>query len=112
MNDWHFSDAPRERYRAQREPGGDRVRVDDAAVAVQADGPGRFVARLDGRSERLHALAHGDRVWVHWRGRDWQLQRIAPTRGSGPGGAEAAGSGQAPMRAWWCRCRSPSARAW
>jgi acetyl/propionyl-CoA carboxylase alpha subunit len=97
MNLFHFSDSPNERHRAQREPGSGRVRVDDTLVSVQQEGPNRFVAPLDGRSVRLHAVADGDRVWVHWRGRAWALERIDPTRSSAAGAAEAAGTAHAPM---------------
>jgi len=95
MNSFQFDDGTR--HRARHEPGSDRVRVGDAIVTVQADGPGRFVASVEGRSERLHAVADGDRVWVHWRGRAFALQRIDPTRAAGTAGAEAAGTAQAPM---------------
>jgi acetyl/propionyl-CoA carboxylase alpha subunit len=94
MNSFHFNGT---RHRAQREPGSDRVRVDDALVTVQQDGTGRFVAHVDRRSERLHAIADGDLVWVHWRGRTWTLECIDPTRASAASGTEAAGTAQAPM---------------
>ena len=94
MNSFHFDGR---RHPAQREPGSDHVRVDDARVMVQQDGAQRFVATLAGRPERLHAVADGDQVWVHWRGRAWALERIDPTRASAAGGAEAAGSAHAPM---------------
>jgi acetyl/propionyl-CoA carboxylase alpha subunit len=94
MNNFQFEGASRGE---QHEPGSDRVRVDGAIVTVQRDGPGRFIAQLDGRSVRLHAVADGDQVWVHWRGRAWALKRIDPTRATGPGGAAAAGTAHAPM---------------
>jgi acetyl/propionyl-CoA carboxylase alpha subunit len=94
MNSFHFNGT---RHRAQREPGSDRVRVDDVPVTVQQDGQNRFVVPLDGRGERLHAVADGDRVWVHWRGRAFVLERIDPTRSTGAAGADAAGSAHAPM---------------
>jgi len=94
MNSFRFEGV---RHRAQLEPGSDRVRVDDAIVRLRPDGDGGFVAMLDGRSERLQAVADGDRVWVHWRGRAFALERVDPTRSAGAGGAEAAGSAHAPM---------------
>jgi acetyl/propionyl-CoA carboxylase alpha subunit len=94
MHSFHFEDA---RHRAQLEPGSDRVRVDDTIVTLRPDGDGGFVATLAGRSERLQAVADGDRVWVHWRGRAFALERIDPTRSAGAGSAEAAGSAHAPM---------------
>lgn len=94
MNSFHFDGS---RHRAQREPGSDRVRVDGTRVTVRQDGAQRFTAPLAGRTERLHAVADGDQVWVHWRGRAWVLERIDPTRASAAGGAEAAGSAHAPM---------------
>lgn len=94
MNSFLFDGA---RHRAQHEPGSDRVRVDDTIVQVQADGDGGFVATLAGRTERLQAVADGDQVWVHWRGRAFALERLDPTRSVGAAGAEAAGSVHAPM---------------
>lgn len=94
MNRFQFDGAS---HCAQHEPGSDRVRVDDAIVTVRPDGDGRFVTVLDGRAERLHAVADGDRVWVHWQGRAFALERIDPTRAGGAGDAEAAGTAHAPM---------------
>lgn len=95
MSHFQFDGA---RHRAQHEPDSDRVRVDDAIVCVRPDGDGRFVASLQGRSERLHAVADGDRVWVHWRGRAFALERLDPTRGASAGSsAESAGTARAPM---------------
>lgn len=94
MNSFQFDG---QRHRVQHEPGSDRVRIDDAIVSVRPDGDGGFVTTLDGRSERLQAVADGDRVWVHWRGRAFALERIDSTRSAGAGGAEAAGSAHAPM---------------
>jgi len=97
MNTYCFRDTPHERHRVQREPGTDRVRVDAAAVDVRAEGGGRFVAIVDGRSERLHAVAHGHEVYVHWRGRAWRIERLDPTRSSAAAGGSAAGASCAPM---------------
>ena len=94
MNSFQFDGA---RHRAQHEPGSDRVRVDDTILSVRPDRDGAFVTTLDGRTERLQAVADGDKVWVHWRGRAFALERIDPTRSAGAGGAEAAGSAHAPM---------------
>jgi acetyl/propionyl-CoA carboxylase alpha subunit len=94
MNSFQFEGT---RHRAQPEPGSDRVRVDDTIVTLRPDGDGGFVTTLAGRSERLQAVADGDRVWVHWRGRAFALERIDPTRSAGTGNAEAAGSAHAPM---------------
>ena len=97
MSLFQFSESPTERHRARHEPGSDRVRVDDAIVGVVPDGHGGFVATLAGRTERLQAVADGDQVWVHWRGRAFALERLDPTRSAGAAGAEAAGSVHAPM---------------
>ncbi len=99
MNHFHFSDTPQQRHRVQRRPGSDGVQVDDTVVTVRADGAARFVALLDGRSERLHAVAHGDTVHVHWRGRAWRIERVDPLRaGDAAGSADAgAGASAAPM---------------
>jgi acetyl-CoA carboxylase beta subunit len=62
-----------------------------------ADGHGRFTAQVDGRPERLHAVAHGDGVYVQWRGRAWRIDRLDPTRASAAAGGDAAGLSMAPM---------------
>jgi biotin carboxyl carrier protein len=94
MNSFLFDGA---RHRAQHEPGGDRVRVDDKIVGITPDGDGGFFATLAGRAERLQAVADGDKVWVHWRGRAFALERLDPTRSAGGGSAEVAGGVHAPM---------------
>ena len=94
MNSFQFDGA---RHRAQHEPGSDRVRVDDATVPVRPDGDGGFFGTLAVRTERLQAVADGDRVWVHWRAVPSALERIDPTRSGSAGSAEAAGSAHAPM---------------
>ncbi len=97
MNRFHFSDEPQRRHRVQHQPGSDRMIVDGAALAVQSDGAGCFRALVDGRSERLHAVADGDQVHVQWRGRAWCIERVDPTRASAAAGGDAAGASLAPM---------------
>jgi len=97
MNSFHFSDQPQRRHRVHRQPGSDRVLVDGTAVSVQPAGEGRFTALVDGRSERLHAVADGDTVHVQWRGRAWRIERLDPTRASAAAGGDAAGASLAPM---------------
>lgn len=97
MNSFHFSDRPQQRHRVQRRPGGTAVQVDDTAVEARRDGVGRYVAVHAGRSERLHAVAHGDAVHVQWRGRAWKIERLDPTRSQGGAEGGAAGVSHAPM---------------
>jgi len=97
MNTFHFSDSPQQRHRVHRQPGSDQVIVDGHTVAVTTDASGRFSALVDGRAERLHAVAHGDAVYVQWRGRSWRIDRLDPTRASAAAGGNAAGTSLAPM---------------
>ena len=97
MNRFHFSDQPATRHLVQRLPGTDTLRVDDAPVTVRDDGEGRFVVPLEGRPERLHAVAHGDTVHVQLKGRAWRLERVDPTRSTASGAGAAAGASHAPM---------------
>jgi len=97
MTQFHFSDSPQQRHIVRPDPGGTGVIVDGAEVRVQLDAAGRCHAMLDGRPERLHAVAHGDTVHVHWRGRAWRLERVDPLRGAGGGSSGGAGASHAPM---------------
>jgi 3-methylcrotonyl-CoA carboxylase alpha subunit len=97
MHRFHFSDEPAVAHTVWIEPGSARVQVDGAAVAVRDEGEGRFKATLGGHAERVHAVAHGDTVFVHARGRCWRIEREDPTRRSGSAGGAAAGASFAPM---------------
>lgn len=97
MTRFHFSDQPATRHRVHSLPGSNTLHIDDVTVAVQRAGEGCFVVPLDGRPERLHAVAHGDTVHVHLRGRAWRLERADPTRSAGAGAGAAAGASHAPM---------------
>lgn len=94
-----FSNAPAERYQVRRL--GESVHVadtgGDATVAVRALGQGDFVAAVNGHSERLWAIAHGDAIYVQLRGRAWRIDRPDPTRSRGGNAAQAAGVSVAPM---------------
>jgi 3-methylcrotonyl-CoA carboxylase alpha subunit len=78
-------------------PGRDAVEVDGQPVSVQALDGGGFAVTLDGRPERVHAVAHGDDVWLHLRGRSWRLRRADAARSHGGRGAADAGALQAGM---------------
>lgn len=97
MNTFHFSDRPQPRHRVQRRPGGTVVLVDDTPVEARRDGTDSYLAVHEGRSERLHAVAHGDVVHVQWRGRAWKIERLDPTRSQGGAEGGAAGVSHAPM---------------
>jgi biotin carboxyl carrier protein len=95
MTTLQFSSATPTRHRVRRQ-GGD-VYFDDGRVAVRDAGGGDYVASVDGASERLHAVAHGDAVYVQLRGRAFRIDRIDPTRSSGGSASGAAGASLAPM---------------
>lgn len=97
MNRFLFSDQPATQHRVQWVPGSDTQRVDEVPVTVRDDGDGRFVVPLDGRTQRLHAVAHGDTVHVQLMGRAWRLERVDPTRSTGGAASAAAGASHAPM---------------
>lgn len=95
MTTFQFTHEPAVRHRVM--PQGDSVQVDAVRVPVRAAGQGSFVATVDGRSERLHAAAHGDAVYVQLRGRAWRVDRVDATRSSGTAAAAGAGASHAPM---------------
>ncbi|MBO9514008.1 MAG: acetyl-CoA carboxylase biotin carboxyl carrier protein subunit [Variovorax sp.] len=90
-----FSNAPAERHAVRRHGGG--VQVDDATLAVRSLGGGDFVTTVDGRGERLSAVAHGDAIYVQLKGRAWRIERVDATRSRGGASAAAAGASVAPM---------------
>lgn len=94
-----FSNAPTQRYAVRRQ--GNRVQVADAGgettVAVRNLGAGDFVAAVDGRSERLWVVAHGETIHVQLRGRAWRIEQPDPTRSRGADAAQTAGASVAPM---------------
>lgn len=92
---FQFTDTPAQRHQVHATP--NAIRVDGAVHHVRAVSAGCFAVSVDGRSERLYAVAHGDTVHVQLKGRSWQIERVDPTR-STPGAATAgAGACHAPM---------------
>ena len=95
MTTLQLGNEPSARHRVRRQ--GDSVHVDDTRIDVRDVGGGDFVVAIDGRHERLHAVAHGDTVHVQLRGRAFRIERIDPARGSGGVGGATAGASLAPM---------------
>ena len=95
MPSFQFTDSPAVRHHVHA--GQDDIRVDGTVHQVRAVAAGCFVVRIDGRSERLYAVAHGDTVHVQLRGRAWRIDRVDPTRSAPGAGAEGAGACHAPM---------------
>ncbi|GAC1354171.1 MAG: hypothetical protein NVSMB34_05500 [Variovorax sp.] len=95
MTTFLFSDAPAEQY--QVIPYAQGAQVGDARLPVHSAGAGAFTTTVDGRSERLHAVAHGDAVYVQLKGRAWRVERVDPARSNGSGATGAAGASLAPM---------------
>lgn len=95
MTTFLFSHAPAVRHRVHAHA--EAVQVDDVRLAVRAAGGGSFVTTVDGRSERLNAVAHGDSVYVQLKGRAWRMDRVDPARSSNGAAAGVAGASLAPM---------------
>ena len=95
MSTFSFSDTPGQRHRVQVHADG--VQVDDERLVVHQLGDGFFATTIDGRSEKLLAVAHGDAVYVQLRGRTWRLDKIDAARSSRDGAAGADGIAAAPM---------------
>lgn len=90
-----FSDASAERHEVRRR--GEHMQVDDVRIAVRELGRGEFAALIDGRSERLWAVAHGDAIHVQLRGRAFRLERLDPVRSRAAATSASAGASLAPM---------------
>jgi biotin carboxyl carrier protein len=96
MTTYRFNESPSSRHVVDATR--DTVVVDGAPLRVQDAGAGTFIAVVDGRSERLHAVAVGDDVYVQLKGRAWRLERVDPTRSTAQAAATGgAGSSIAPM---------------
>lgn len=95
MTTLQFSDTPDTRHQVQIRT--DAVYVDGTALQVHKSAPGSFVGMLNGRTEHLRAIAHGDTIYVQFRGRSIKVNRVDPTRASASGAAGGAGASHAPM---------------
>jgi biotin carboxyl carrier protein len=95
MSSYQFTDLPAVRHLVHATKGD--ICVDGTSHQIRNAAPGCFVATVDGRSERLYAVAHGDTVHVQLRGRAWQIERVDPARSARGGGATGAGACRAPM---------------
>lgn len=95
MTTFQFSDAPSVRHQVQARA--DSIQVDGTVFNVRTTTPGCFVTAVNGRTERLYAVAHGDAIHVQFRGRAWQINKLDLTRSSAPAAAGSAGACHAPM---------------
>jgi 3-methylcrotonyl-CoA carboxylase alpha subunit len=95
MTTLQFSDKPDTRHQVQLRTGA--VYVDGTSIYVRKIATGSFITTIDGRTERLRAVAHGDTIYVQLRGRAVKVYRVDPTRASALSGASGAGASHAPM---------------
>jgi biotin carboxyl carrier protein len=95
MTTLQFSDTPDTRHQVQLRT--DAVYVDGKPVQVRKAAAGSFMGMLNGCTERLRAVAHGDTLYVQLRGRSVRINRVDPTRASAIGAAGGAGASHAPM---------------
>jgi 3-methylcrotonyl-CoA carboxylase alpha subunit len=95
MSLFSFSDRPAQRHVVTVRHDG--VVVDGMRIAVRSAGAGDFIASVNDRSERLHAVARGDVIHVQLRGRAWRIERIDPTHSQGNSAVHADGAMLAPM---------------
>lgn len=95
MTTLQFSDTPDTRHQVQVRT--EAVYVDGTPVQVRRSAAGRFIGTLEGRTERLRAVAHGDTIYVQLRGRSIKVNRVDPTRATTSGAAGGAGASHAPM---------------
>ena len=95
MTTLQFSDMPAARHAVQVRP--EAVYIDSTPIVVRKVAPGHFVGTLDGRPERLRAIAHGDTIYVQWRGRSIKVHRVDPTRSAATSAGTGMGASHAPM---------------
>jgi len=90
-----FPDIPETRHQVQVRT--DAVYVDGSSVQVRKTAAGSFIGYLDGRGERLRAVASGDTIYVQLRGRSFAVNRVDPTRAAASSAADVPGATHAPM---------------
>jgi acetyl/propionyl-CoA carboxylase alpha subunit len=95
MTTFQFSETPDVRHQVQVRP--DAVYVGMTPTHVRKVLPGNFAVTLDGRSERLRAVAHGDTIFVQLRGRVWKLNRVDLARRAAADATAGEGVSRAPM---------------
>lgn len=95
MTTLQFSDTPDKRHQVQVRT--EAVYVDGTPVQVRRSAAGSFIGTLEGRTERLRAVAHGDTIYVQLRGRSIKVNRVDPRHATTSGAAGGAGASHAPM---------------
>jgi 3-methylcrotonyl-CoA carboxylase alpha subunit len=95
MTTLQFSDTPNTLHQVHVRT--DAVYVDGAAIQVRKAAASSFMTPLQGRTERLRAVAHGDTIYVQLRGRSVKINRVDPTRPATSAGSGGAGVSHAPM---------------
>jgi len=73
------------------------VHVDGARVPVRMLSAHLFAVDLPPHPQRLHAVVHGDSVYVQLHGRACRIDRVDPTRAHAGAAAQGGGVSQAPM---------------
>lgn len=73
------------------------VVVDGTRMLVRELTPQTFSVQQSQHPQRLHAVAHGDSVYVQLHGRACRIDRVDPTRANSGSAAQGGGVSQAPM---------------
>lgn len=94
MTTLQFTDTPEIRHQVQLRA--ETVYVDGNPIQVRKVA-GSFIGTVDGRTERLRAVAHGDTVYVQLRGRSVRINRVDPARAAAVRATGGAGASHAPM---------------
>ena len=76
---------------------GTDVVVDDTRLAVRTLRPHVFGVQHASETYKLHAVTHGDSVYVQLNGRACRVDRVDPTRAHAGAAAHGGGISQAPM---------------
>lgn len=95
MTTYLFSSHPDQRHQVLKR--GAQVHVDGVPVPVRALSAHHHVVTVDGRAQHVHAVAHGDQVYLQLNGRTCVIARPDPTRSHSGAGAAGQGSASAPM---------------
>jgi 3-methylcrotonyl-CoA carboxylase alpha subunit len=95
MTSYAFRSTPNEHHQVLRRP--NSVQVDCNNLPVRVLDASHYVVDIDKRPAHVHAIAHGDTIYLQMAGRTCVIERKDPMRSSGTSSVAGQGDACAPM---------------